>query len=113
MSSVHVHFSPGYPIVDGFSAEQKTHVKLCVNGIKAGAKKRFPAVLCEFLIPPEQKPDSLLSGKFPFLRKSEYRLSSSPLFQRAVELHRSNIASPPAASYHHAGANCSAGNPPP
>jgi hypothetical protein len=90
-------------------------------------------LLCVNRIPPEQKnpvswdalrisntagakPDSLLSGKFPSLRNSEYRRSNSPrntLLQIAVELRWSNLSSPPAVSYHHALANCSAGNPPP
>jgi hypothetical protein len=73
-------------------------------------------VLFVFRIPPEQTPDRLLSGKFPSLRKSEYRPSNSlrnTLLQRAVELPRSILSSPPAVSYHYAGANCSVGNPPP
>jgi hypothetical protein len=77
-------------------------------------------VLWVFLIPLEQKPDSLLSKKFSSLRKSEYRRSNSlwnTLLQRAVTLHRrslrSNLSSPPAVSYHHTGANYSVGNPPP
>jgi hypothetical protein len=115
MSSVRVHCSPGFSLGGGFPAEQNTHVVLCMKRIPTEQKKQFPEVLCVFRIPPEQKPDSLLPGKFPSLRKSEYHRSSSPwntLLQRAVELRRSNLSSPPAVSYHHAGANCSAGNPP-
>jgi hypothetical protein len=83
------------------------------------SKNRFPEVLCVFQIPPEQTPDSLLSGKFLSLRKSEYRRSNSLqkiLLQRAVELRRRSLIllrCPPAVTYHHAGENCSAGNPPP
>jgi hypothetical protein len=61
MASVRVHFSPGFPLGRGFPAEQNIHVVLCVNRI-----------------PPEQKPDSLLPGKFPSLRSSVYRRSNSP-----------------------------------
>jgi hypothetical protein len=58
----------------------------------------------------------LLFGKFPSLRNSKYRRSSSPwntLLQIGIEFRRSNPSSPPAVFYHHARANCSAGNPPP
>jgi hypothetical protein len=99
MSSVRVHFIPGFPLGGRFPAKQNTHVVLCVNRI-----------------PPEQKPDSLLSGKFPSLRKYEYCRSSSPwntLLQRAIEFPRSELFSPPAVSYHRAGAKSAAGNPPP
>jgi hypothetical protein len=99
-----------------FSQSSYTHVVLCVNKIPPDQKNQFPEVLCVFRIPPEQTPDSLLSGKFPSLQKSEYRQSNSnrnTLLQRAVELRRSNLFSLPAVSYQHAGANCSAGNPPP
>jgi hypothetical protein len=67
-------------------------------------KKRFSEVLCVFRIPREQRPDSLLSGKFPSLRKSEYRWSNS-----LKNTLRSHLSSPTAVFYHHAGANCSAG----
>jgi hypothetical protein len=71
MSSVWVHFSPGFPLGGEFPAEQNTHVVLCMNRILP-EQNRFPEVLCVFLIPvpPEQKPDSLLSRKFPSQRKS-------------------------------------------
>jgi hypothetical protein len=87
--NVRVRFSPGFPLGGGFPTEQNTHEVLCVNRI-----------------PPEQKPDSFLSGKFPSLRKSEYRRSNSlwnTLLQRALKLCRSNLSSPPVVSYHHAG----------
>jgi hypothetical protein len=51
-------------------------------------------VLFVFRIPPEQKSDSLLSGKFPSLQKSEYHRSNSlwnTLLQRAVELRRRSL----------------------
>jgi hypothetical protein len=57
-------------------------VVLCVNRIPPKQKKRFSEVLC---------------GKFPSLRKSEYRRSNSlrnTLLQRAVEICRSNLSSP-------------------
>jgi hypothetical protein len=71
MASVRVHFSPGFPLGGGFPTEQNTHVVLCVNRI-----------------PPEQNHDSLLPGKFPSLRSSEYRRSNSLrniLHQQALE----------------------------
>jgi hypothetical protein len=48
-----------------------THMVLCVNRIPPKQKKQFPEVLCLFQIPTEQKPDSLLSGKFPSLLSRE------------------------------------------
>jgi hypothetical protein len=51
-------------------------------------------VLCVFQIPPEQKLDNLLSGKFPSQQKSEYRRSNSlrkTLLQRAVEHRRRSL----------------------
>jgi hypothetical protein len=92
MLSILVHFSPGFPLGGGFPAEQNTHIVICMN--TARSKNRFPEVLCVFRIQPEQKPDSLLSGKFPSLRNSIYRQSSSPrntLLQRAVELRGSSL----------------------
>jgi hypothetical protein len=91
MASIRVRFSfsPGFTLGGGFPIEQNTHVVLCVNRIPLEQKKRFPEVLCVFGILQEQTPDSLLSGKFPSLRKFEYRQSSSlrnTLLQRAVEL---------------------------
>jgi hypothetical protein len=65
-----------------------------VNRIPLEQKKRFPEVLWVFQIPPEQTPDSLLSGKFPSLRKSEYRCNNSlrnTLLQRAVEIRKRSL----------------------
>jgi hypothetical protein len=67
---------------------------LCVNRIP---KNRFPEVLCVFRTPTEQTPDSMLSGKFTSIEKSEYRRSNSlrkTLLQIAVELCGSNLSSP-------------------
>jgi hypothetical protein len=91
MASVRVHFSPGFPLGGGFSAEQNTHV---VNRIPPEQKNWFPEVLCVFRIPLEQKPDSLLPGKFPSLRSSEYLRSNSlrnTLLQRALEFRRKSL----------------------
>jgi hypothetical protein len=41
MSSVRVHFSPGFPLGGGFPAEQNTHVVLCVNRILPEQKNSF------------------------------------------------------------------------
>jgi hypothetical protein len=41
MSSVRVHFSPGFPLGGGFPAEQSTHVVLCVNRIPPEQKTGF------------------------------------------------------------------------
>jgi hypothetical protein len=51
-------------------------------------------VLCVFQKPPEQKPDSLLSRKFPSLQSFEYRRSSflrSILLQRALEFRKRSL----------------------
>jgi hypothetical protein len=77
-------------------------------------------------IPPEQKTGFLrCSAYFEYgwsknqtvcSLENSPRWSSSPwntLLKRAVNLRRSNLSSPPAFSYHHAGANCSVGNPSP
>jgi hypothetical protein len=64
------------------------------------------------------------------IRTPPEQLSGTPLLQRAVELHRKSLIllrcppepplakmalwrGAPAVYFHHAGANCSAGNPPP
>jgi hypothetical protein len=41
ISSVLVHFSPGFPQGGGFLAEQNTHVVLCVSRIPLEQKKAF------------------------------------------------------------------------
>jgi hypothetical protein len=67
---------------------------LCMKRIPPEQKKGFPEVLCVFQILPQQKPDSLLSWKFPSLRNSEYRRSNSlqnTLLQRALELRRRSL----------------------
>jgi hypothetical protein len=116
MLFVRVHFSPGFPLGAGFPAEQNPHVVLCMNRIPPEQKKTISLGALHIMNTADAKPDSLLSGKFLFLRNSEYRRSSSPrntLLQIALELRRSCLSSPPAVSYHHTRANCSAGNPPP
>jgi hypothetical protein len=74
---------------------QNTHMVLCVNRIPPEQKKWFPKVLCVFRIQLEQKPDSLLSGKFASLRNSKYRWSNSlrnTLLQRALEFRKSSLS---------------------
>jgi hypothetical protein len=101
-------------------------VVLCVNRIWPEQKKQFPEVLCIFQIRPELKPDSLLSEKFPSLANPNIAgatLSGTPSSKEqknsaggasfCCTVRRSHLSSPPAVSYHQAGANCSAGNPPP
>jgi hypothetical protein len=156
MVFVQVRLFPGFPLGGGFPeaavfapavfdfalygikcAKQQminTPVVLCVSLEYCQSKKPVSGdALCSFWISPKQKPDRLLSGIFPSLRKSEHRQSNSlgtPILQRAVEFCRRSLIllccqlKPPLAEmnllggapvvfFNHTGANCSAGNPPP
>jgi hypothetical protein len=99
-------------------------------------------VLCMNRIPPETKTGFLRGSVYFKYRQSKNQTVCSPENSLLCEIpntagatltgtpssnerelrkkrlnmlryHRSNLSSPPAVSYHHAGANCSAGNPPP
>jgi hypothetical protein len=96
MSSVQVHFSPGFPLGEGFPIEQNTHVVLCVNRIQPEQKTSFLRCHAYFEYR-RSKNQTVCSPGNPPLRKSEYRRSSSlqnTLLQRAVELCRSNLSFP-------------------
>jgi hypothetical protein len=116
MATVRVQFSPGFPLRGGFPAEQNTHMVLCVNRIPPEQKNRFPEVLLRILNTTRANTRQFALWEIHFsaeIRIPPEQLSWNTLLQRAVEFRRSNLSSTPAASYHHAGANCSAGNPPP
>jgi hypothetical protein len=105
-----------------------------VSRLPLEQKKQFPEVLC---VPVEycwsKNQTGCSPGNSPLCRNPNTRsnsLSGTPLLQRAVELRRRSLnlsrCSPepplaemvlrrgaPAAYFYHAGANCSAGNPPP
>jgi hypothetical protein len=84
MTSVRVRLSPGFTNGGEFPAEQfllwrysiwqifSKVYKQCFNPDhdnqeNARNNRGIHVVLCLFRIPPEQQPDSLLPGKFPFL----------------------------------------------
>jgi hypothetical protein len=66
-----------------------------VNRIQPEQKKRFPEVLCVF--------SKIAKAKIRLFALQKILLSTEMALRRR----------PPAVSYHHAGANCSARNPPP
>jgi hypothetical protein len=78
---------------EDFPQSSYTHVVLCMNRILPEQKKRFPDVLCAF---------SNTGGA----KIRQFALLKIPLSEE-MALWRV----PPAVSYHHAGANCSVGNP--
>jgi hypothetical protein len=72
-------------------------IRFCTTGkkiCKTTADQHPRGALRVYRIPLEQKPDRLLSGKFPSLQKSVHAgatLSGTPLLQRAVELGRRSL----------------------
>jgi hypothetical protein len=113
------------------TADQHPCGALHVSRIPPEQKNGFLRCSAYLLNTAGAKPDRLLSGKFPSLRKSKHRwrnsLRSTPtpnssrtpqkepnsvaLSARATSL--GNGPPVPAVYDHHAGANCSAGKPPP
>jgi hypothetical protein len=105
-----------------------THVVLCMSLEYRWSKKLVCwGALCTCWIPEEQKPDRLISWKFPLCWNPN---TAGAILSRAVELHRRSLiwlccpSEPPLTKmalrrraplvyFRRAGANCSVGNPPP
>jgi hypothetical protein len=115
------------------TADQHPSGALRVSRIPPEQKSGFLRCFAYLLNTNREKPDRLPSCKLPSLQKYEHS-QSNPLrdtpFQRAVELRRRSLIfsrctpepplaemvllrGAPAVYFHHAGANCSVGNPPP